>query len=89
MLKAGSRFFLFDVMFPSEATDLEDQINAWIRLVSEQSGPELVVEAEIHIREEYNTYDWVMEGLLKRAGFKIESALVWCGFQATYVCIRG
>ena len=27
MLKAGGGFFLFDIVFPSEAIDLEDQIN--------------------------------------------------------------
>ncbi|KAF5412737.1 MAG: class I SAM-dependent methyltransferase [Euryarchaeota archaeon] len=88
MLKAGGRFFLFDIVFPSEATDLEDQINAWIRSIAERSGPELAAEAEIHIREEYSTYDWVMEGLLKRAGFEIESAEYGDGFQTTYVCTR-
>ena len=88
MLMVGGRFFLFDIVFPSEATDLEDRINAWIRSVSEQSGRELASEAEIHIREEYNTYDWVMEGLLEHAGFEIESAWYGDGFQATYVCTR-
>ncbi len=88
MLKAGGRFFLFDIVFPSEATDLEDQINAWVVSIAEQSGHELAAEAEIHIREEYSTYDWVMEGLLERAGFEIESAKYGEGFQATYGCIR-
>jgi len=89
MLKAGGRFFLFDIVFPSEATDLEDQINTGIRSIAKQSGHELAAEAEIHIREEYSTYDWVMEGLLERAGFEIESAEYGDGFQATYVCTRG
>jgi ubiquinone/menaquinone biosynthesis C-methylase UbiE len=88
MLKAGGRFFLFDIVFPSEATDLKDQINAWVRSIAEQSGPELAAEAEIHIREEYNIYGWVMEGLLKHAGFEIDSAEYGDGFQATYACIR-
>ena len=88
MLKAGGRLFLFDIVFPSEASDLEDQINAWVRSTALQSGHELAAEAEIHIREEYSTYDWVMEGRLKRAGFEIESTEYGDGFQATYVCVR-
>ena len=88
MLKAGGGFFLFDIVFPSEATDLEDQINAWVQSTAEQSGHELAAEAEIHIREECSTYDWVIEGLLERAGFEIGSAEYGDGFQATYVCIR-
>ncbi len=88
MLKAGGRFFLFDVVFPSAAEDMRVQLDAWVVSIAEQSGPELAAEAEIHIREEYSTYDWVMEGLLKRAGFEIESAEYDDGFQATYVCTR-
>jgi len=88
MLKAGGRFFLFDIVFPSEATDLEDQINTGIISIAKQSGYELAAEVEIHIREEYSTFDWVMEGLLKRAGFEIESVKYGDGFRATYVCIR-
>ena len=88
MLKKGGRFFLFDIVFPSAAEDLEDKLDGWVRSIAKQSGHELAAEAEIHIREEYSTYDWVMEGLLKRAGFEIESAEYGDGFQATYVCIR-
>ena len=89
MLKVGGRFFLFDIVFPSAVEDMEGRLDAWVRSIAEQSGHELAAEAKIHIREEYSTYDWVMEGLLERAGFKIESAEYGDGFQATYVCIRG
>ena len=88
MLKAGGRFFLFDIVFPSAAEDMGGRLDAWVRSTALQSGPELAAEVEIHIREEYSTYDWVMEGLLKRTGFEIESAEYADGFQATYVCIR-
>ena len=88
MLKVGGGFFIFDIVFPSEATDLKDRINAWIRSIALQSGRELAAEAEIHIREEYSTCDWIMEELLERAGFEIESAEYGDGFRATYVCIR-
>jgi len=88
MLKVGGQFFLFDIVFPSAVEDLEDRLDAWVRSIAEQSGYELAAEAKIHIREEYSTYDWVMEGLLKRAGFVIESAEYGDGFQATYVCTR-
>jgi len=74
-------------VFPSEA-DLKDYINAWVRSTALQSGPELAAEAEIHIREEYRTYDWIMEGFFERAGFEIESTEYGDGFQATYVCIK-
>jgi ubiquinone/menaquinone biosynthesis C-methylase UbiE len=86
MLKAGGRFFLFDIVFPSAARDMGGRLDAWVRSIALQSGPELAAEAEIHIRKEYSTYDWVMEELLKRAGFEIDSAEYDNGFQATYIC---
>ncbi len=88
MLKAGGQFFLFDIVFPSATEDMEGRLDAWVRSIAERSGHELAAEAKIHIREEYSTYDWVMEGLLERAGFEIESAEYGDGFQATYVCTR-
>ena len=88
MLKVGGRFFLFDIVFPSAVENLEGRLDAWVRSIAERSGHELAAEAKIHIREEYSTYDWVMEGLLKRAGFEIESAEYGDGFQATYICTR-
>lgn len=88
MLKAGGRFFLFDIVFPSADKYLDGKLDAWVRSIAERSGHELAAEAKIHIREEYSTYDWVMEGLLRRAGFEIKSAEYGDGFQATYVCTK-
>lgn len=88
MLNVGRRFFLSDIVFPSAAEDMGGRLDAWVRSTALQSGPELATEAEIHLREEYSIYGWVMEGLLKRAGFEIDSAEYDDGFQATYVCNR-
>ena len=50
MLKAGGRLFLFDIVFPSEASDLEGKLDGWVRSNALQSGHELAAEVEIHIR---------------------------------------
>ena len=39
-----------------------------------------------HVRNEYSTFDWVMEEMLYRAGFDIESADYGENFMAVYVC---
>ena len=46
----------------------------------------MVEEVTIHIRDEYNTYDWVMEGLLERAGFAIDEKRESGKFAVTYIC---
>lgn len=88
MLKSGGQFLLFDIVLPSETSDLGTQIDDWIKTIGKLAGPELAAEAEIHIRDEYSTYDWIMEGLLVRAGFTIDSA-EYNEFNATYICIKG
>ena len=51
-------------------------------------GEEMRKELETHIRQEYSTFDWVMEGMLKNAGFKIDTANYMEGFFANYLCTK-
>lgn len=88
MLKRGGKLFLFDIVFPSAAQDLDGRIQVWIESIRKKAGLRLAKEAEVHICREYSTYDWVMEGLLRRAGFRIAGKHTGEGFQTTYVCTR-
>ena len=58
------------------------------RSIRAKAGPRLAREAETHVRSEHSTYDWVMEGLLRRGGFRIVRKQYGDGFQASYVCTR-
>jgi putative AdoMet-dependent methyltransferase len=42
----------------------------------------------IHVRDELSTYDWIMEGLVRRSGFQIDGIEYGKGFQTTYVCTK-
>jgi putative AdoMet-dependent methyltransferase len=88
MLKPGGALYLFDIVFPDADTDLPVKIDAWIGILRDKAGPEFAAEAETHVRDEYSTYGWVMEGLLARAGFRIDCAEYGEGFGAAYVCTR-
>ena len=89
MLKPGGRFYLFDVVFPAELSGYETRFNGWVDGMAQAVGPDFAAEAEAHIRDEYSTYDWAMEGLLTRAGFRIDSAVYADGLGgATYLCTR-
>jgi hypothetical protein len=41
---------------------------------------------ETHVREEYSTFGWIIEGMLTRAGFEIEQANYLTPEYAQYVC---
>ena len=86
MLKPEGKFLLFDVVFSFDPKDYESNIVRFIQFMSEQMGGGMKKELETHIRQEFSTFDWVMEGMLEKTGFVIEKADYKEGFFATYMC---
>lgn len=85
MMAAGGRLYLTDVVFPDEAQ------HDWPRYVEgfvERMPEEIRDEMACHIREEFSTFDWIMRGIIERAGFAIESAEMEGEFLAHYLCRR-
>jgi len=80
--------YLFDVVSSFDMNDYESRLNQWVKATGEKVGPAFVWEVKTHIREEYSTFDWIMEDLLERAGFAIETADYANEFMAAYVCTR-
>ena len=87
LLKEGGRLYVSDVVFSFPIEEYEDQFNGWIAWWNETVGPEMVPHAERHIREKYSTFGWIMEGLLTRAGFRIDSA-DYDEVIAKYLCTK-
>lgn len=85
MLEDGGKLYLRDVVFPSLVQDYEDFFSKIITDLKGSLGDKFAEEMEIHIRDEFSTLDWIMEGLLKNAGFCIEFAK-YDGFMASYLC---
>lgn len=86
MIKTGGKFYLFDVTFPSEIDNYENIFDGWVESQEKQINKDFGREVEITIRDEYVTFDWIMEGLLERAGFKIDNISVVSGFGSIYIC---
>jgi putative AdoMet-dependent methyltransferase len=51
-------------------------------------GPSGQSESETHVREEYSTCNWIMEGLLDKAGFRVETVDYRDEFLAAYLCTK-
>jgi ubiquinone/menaquinone biosynthesis C-methylase UbiE len=88
MLKTGGKLLLADVVFSFDTTDYESFITRFIQSMTDRMGDQMRKELETHFRQEFSTYDWVMEGLLEKAGFKVDKADYREGFFATYLCIK-
>jgi hypothetical protein len=82
LLANEGKLFLSDVIFPFSADSYEEDLEHWIHSV-----PDKVVSTEIknHIKNEFSTFDWIIEAMLDRTGFVVESKDV-NGFISAYIC---
>jgi putative AdoMet-dependent methyltransferase len=88
MLKTDGKLYLFDVVFSFDIESYESCIEEFIRSMTNRLGLQSRDAIKTHLRQEYSTCDWTMEGLLERAGFQIESADYKDGFFAAYLCTK-
>ncbi len=88
LLKNGGTFYLGDVVFSFPIEEYDYKIDNWIDTMKERVGKDFAEEAGMHIKEEYSTFDWIMETLLKKAGFHIDKADYYEGFMAVYLCTK-
>lgn len=86
MLKLGGRFYIHDVIL--EEKDAIDNIQALIDKLGAVGGKKLQDDAERHFKDEYSTYDWVMDELLSRAGFRVKSKHMDGGVLGTHICTK-
>ena len=84
-LKVGGRLYMQDVIFSFSPQAAEREVEAWIREVTTYSGFTRA-EFEAHMRDEYSTFDWIMDELLKRTGFEILEKNVESSAYAEYLC---
>ena len=87
-LKAGGKLYLSDVVFTFEPSDHESSIKGMIDDMRDMASDSMVDETIIHIKDEFSTYDWIIEGLLEKAGFSIDSKIMEDQNYLTYVCSK-
>jgi hypothetical protein len=79
---------LRDVVFNFDIIDYEDSIEGYILRASEMMGDEFASRIAAHVKNEYSTVDWIMEGMIERAGFRVVWKDYKDGFMGTYFCIK-
>lgn len=85
MLKLDGVLFMSDVVFKYDP-DYEENTDILISKLSQDFSEEFVNEVKIHIRDEYSTFDWVLQGLIERAGFSIEQMNTEDVLESEYIC---
>jgi hypothetical protein len=70
--------------------ELQDVLEAWLESAPDDPARGWTsVELEAHVREEYSTFAWLLEQMLRQAGFEIREAL-YSGLRthARYICLK-
>lgn len=89
MLKPEGSFYLRDAIFSFPSADYQAAINAWIKQVAKPEGEGWTAqEFEMHVREEYSTFAWIIEGMLTRVGFEVVEAHYSAPTYAEYLCVK-
>lgn len=87
ILKTGGNLYLSDVVFTFEPSDHESSIKEMIDYMKAVASDSMVDETITHIKDEFSTYDWIMDGLLEKTGFSIDSKIIEGNFL-TYICSK-
>ncbi len=90
LLRPGGVLRLHDLVFSCTPDEAAQVIEAWVAMGAERpedgwTGAEL----ETHVREEYSTFNWLLEPMLEQAGFEIrEAAYRPSRTYAAYTCLK-
>ena len=86
--RPGGKLALTDVVWPDGgAIAGASSWQAWLRA---KGGEKLARDLEGHSRKEFSTLDWIMRGLLARAGWRIGRDWTAAdGGVRTYFCVKG
>jgi ubiquinone/menaquinone biosynthesis C-methylase UbiE len=85
MLKPNGIFFLRDVVFSVPPAAIDQAVEDWIGWMTGNTG---YTRADVvtHVRDEHSTFDWIIEGLIERSGFKIRWREIDGPTYADYCC---
>lgn len=87
MLRNGGVFYLWDAVFSFPLADYQTHIDAWIDRVAKPADAGWTAQDfETHVREEYTTFGWILERMLRQAGFTMEFVDYPTTEYAEYVC---
>jgi SAM-dependent methyltransferase len=90
VLRTGGVLRLRDLVVSSDLAQVEQDIEAWLAGAPARSEVGWTrPEYEVHLREEYSTFSWLLEPMLERAGFRVDSAEYSDSrIFAAYTCVK-
>jgi SAM-dependent methyltransferase len=90
MLRPGGILRLRDIVFSFAPGEAHEAVAVWLDGAADRPEEGWTrEELEAHLREEHSTYSWLLEPMLTRVGFEIETAAYSpARIFACYVCLK-
>jgi putative AdoMet-dependent methyltransferase len=88
LLKVGGKLCLRDVVYSFDISEHDRFFGEFISTASERAGLEFARRISDHVKNEYSTMDWIMRGMIERAGFDISHEECKYGFFGLYLCTK-
>ena len=88
LLIRGGKLFIADVVFDFDPRSYQKEIESWVSDMEKHAGPKMAKETVIHIRDEFSTWEWIMKGMLARAGFRIDNSFEIMKHIRAYICSK-
>jgi ubiquinone/menaquinone biosynthesis C-methylase UbiE len=89
MLKEGGKLVLSDVIFSFDIKDYHKEINMFLENLQDKTGEELYNDAVTHIKDEFSTFDWVIDDMLKKTNFQTGKKIIKSKTNIDYYCVKG
>lgn len=88
VLKPGGKFLLTDSVMSFDVNSYDEEITEQIDQLRSLATDKIVNEFIINIKNEYPTYSWVIEKMLKDTGFEIDRIDRHNALISTFVCTK-
>jgi putative AdoMet-dependent methyltransferase len=88
LLKNGGKFCLRDVVYSFEISEYEDYFKKFFAQASVKGGDKYALLMSDHVKNEYSTLDWIMQGIIERAGLDVLQTDHKYGFFGLYLCTK-
>jgi len=85
ILKEGGVFYLMDSILSFDMDIFKSAINGTILYARGKISDKVANEIIINIRDEYPTFNWIIEGMLRRNGFSIDRKIRYTDFISVYI----
>ncbi len=88
LLNQGARVFLSDVIYSFPVSEYKTHFKEMVDHLSSRGDDGLTTDAQKHLLEEYSTFDWIIEGMFEKCGFRVAAKTVNSSTHCDYVFER-